>query len=1080
MRRSVFLLSPVLPRALGGLALVGCEDGPQQTFSPAPANAASIYNNSGDASTSDPASQQFDASSGGTNAVNICTPAEQIAQWTIAFSAPIVPPFQGGGADLSVGNTFANYTIEDAEHGATIGSVVEPKLCQGIEVPAGCPDGTGNPFYEWGPSQQLDVCYDIASHNLTFFYFLPGYSGKMTFSLPATYNGVTVPAAVDQNGKAGALNYVWEIGQPLTENGVPLNFGWTGSGTTHKIANKLYLALMATFQPTLLLHTTGTLTQITDPAFDCLDATLCRTSANPDGSGGNFGTRPAGIYGDFSLSNSTDVATSATSSDMYMYPVKFEPYSLSSYNMGLDSFNYPQSPNADPARTVYGPYAPAGVLSPTGAKVTPFCTLFMGETFGDFNTDCVNVTGTASIDNLSVAKLLGAQHHTAEWYQFSTVGVNQNFSADTAELTQGGQPSILADTQGTIANPPHTDDQATNFIVDVRASGAKLNDMRGDSVPASSPAAGATGESALDAWEDANLAGEDLHGSSAIVGYYRQLVYNDLKRLLTASGVTPPADPTTCWFNSQGGTVGLPAGWFPPAGCTGFEQMVTPAIPSGAADPAGYLPSAVLDLTPQNDPIKSFFQPGDPDLQFYADPRTGVGGNAFVTAPNLMQSSLLQVVAMIGHGNPAAVPSAARDWRYYLQFWAQAFTKYLLNRHLNPTWQQLYADDLLVAQGKPSTMKQVNQDNLFFDLENGIDRFEYIDRSNAIALKNPIDFSYDILLNSSNVQDENYFQRLTRAESALYTSQLGATADTGPGVTPLPTSKKTDPPGSNENVNLSDLFGAPAIVNAGFCSTPSANPAKDAFYCCTTPNDADCTAAHATPPTDSSGNMLVDGQGRPLFTNYQGVWTGTAFSIGSTLPITGLNTPIASAYVAVPSYSNGPYKTTGATNTPVNTIVPYVPYSATNGLEIPINAQRTQFIETGSLDFSGVTITTNVDFLPQFDSTTGALNGGTIAGVETQDFLGEVWPCVDPASGDILRVKMYSSVLTIQDWLDAHPGAQAACNIFIRYSPYDNYPDYVVSTINGVWLSVNPGAAGGPSRIGDATLFNPALLTQTQ
>jgi len=61
--------------------------------------------------------------------------------------------------------------------------------------------------------------------------------------------------------------------------------------------------------------------------------------------------------------------------------------------------------------------------------------------------------------------------------------------------------------------------------------------------------------------------------------------------------------------------------------------------------------------------------------------------------------------------------------------------------------------------------------------------------------------------------------------------------------------------------------------------------------------------------------MLVDGQGRPLFTNYQGVWTGTAFSIGSTLPITGLNTPIASAYVAVPSYSNGPYKTTGATNT---------------------------------------------------------------------------------------------------------------------------------------------------------------------
>jgi hypothetical protein len=126
-----------------------------------------------------------------------------------------------------------------------------------------------------------------------------------------------------------------------------------------------------------------------------------------------------------------------------------------------------------------------------------------------------------------------------------------------------------------------------------------------------------------------------------------------------------------------------------------------------------------------------------------------------------------------------------------------------------------------------------------------------------------------------------------------------------------------------------------------------------------------------------------------------------------------------------------------------------------------------------------VTVTMNIDYLPVTDAT-GTLTDGIVAAVETQDFLGEVFPCVDPATGDILRTKMYSSSLDIVNWLEQHPGAQTACNMFIRYSPYDNYPDYITSVTNGVLLSVNRGAGDGPSRIGDATIFNPALLTQTQ
>ena len=82
---------------------------------------------------------------------------------------------------------------------------------------------------------------------------------------------------------------------------------------------------------------------------------------------------------------------------------------------------------------------------------------------------------------------------------------------------------------------------------------------------------------------------------------------------------------------------------------------------------------------------------------------------------------------------------------------------------------------------------------------------------------------------------------------------------------------------------------------------------------------------------------------------------------------------------------------------------------------------------------------------------------------------------------DILAIIILATiVVAIVAWLEAHPTAQSSCNIYVRYSPYNNYPDYITSTANGVLMSVNPGAGGGPSRIGDATIFNPGLLTQTQ
>jgi hypothetical protein len=1078
MRRSV--LTSV---ALLSVFLAGCEDGPNQTFSPAPAGAASSWNSAGpDASYSDPGTQTYEAGGGGTNAVNVCNAAEQNVQWSKAFTAPIVPPFGVGGIDLSAGGTFGPVTIEDVING-TAG---QAKLCQGAA--GACTDGSSDTGYAWGPSLQLNTCYDNATHQITFFLMLPGYDGTLSFTLPHLFNGQPVPLAVDASGNPVDLNYVWQVGQPIKVNGNVLtgpNGGalWNAGGIDDTVANQMYLGLMYTFQPTLIAVTDPTtnppLTEMTDPNSDCLANAKCRTSINGDLSAGNFGVRPVGMYFDAAESQSQDAASAAEPGDLYIFPVKFEPYSLAPYNEGLDSFVSPISDSSllFNGKPIYGPYSPAGVLSPPGTPQKPFCTLYMGESWGDFTNDCVNVSGSAAIDTTSMAKLLGAQHHEAEWFQFSVVGTNQNFSADQAELTQGGLPGVLQDS----LQQPADDDLATDFYVDVRSAGAKLNDQRGDSTPplpasiptcAQDPTTGAcpvgcTMDQCLAVYEDVNLAGEDLHGTAAVMGYFRALVIDAIKSQMVAYGITPQTDPTQCWFDSTPYTTPVALtkalqSWVAPPGCTGFEQMVIPANPLGTG-----VWTDTIDVTVEDTFPRSIFQPGDPELDFYADPVNFKGENNNVTAPNLFQAALSQVTAILGHGNINALPPNTRDWRFYFQYWAQAFTGYLLNRSKNPTWHDLYNDSIATTH----TLRQVNQDDLFFDLNNGLDKFEYVDRTAASILGAPVDFEYDILLPTSNTQTNNFYQRLTRGESAVYQAMLTADS-TG--------SKAGQVPGSNENVFLSDLFGSPAIAFSGlFAGAVDAKgdpiPGKDTYYCATTlPVDPDCPNG---PPVDANGNLLVDGIGRPLFTNYHGIFTGTAFSIGSDLPIQQTLPFVGGAIVNVPSYAN-PYDLTTA-STPIEVYVPWLPSQPGTGFDIPINGQRTQFIQTGALDFSGVTVTMNIDYLPVTDAT-GTLTDGIVAAVETQDFLGEVFPCVDPATGDILRTKMYSSSLDIVNWLEQHPGAQTACNMFIRYSPYDNYPDYITSVTNGVLLSVNRGAGDGPSRIGDATIFNPALLTQTQ
>jgi hypothetical protein len=179
------------------------------------------------------------------------------------------------------------------------------------------------------------------------------------------------------------------------------------------------------------------------------------------------------------------------------------------------------------------------------------------------------------------------------------------------------------------------------------------------------------------------------------------------------------------------------------------------------------------------------------------------------------------------------------------------------------------------------------------------------------------------------------------------------------------------------------------------------------------------------------------------------------------------------------------------------------------GFSIPSDGNRDQFLTTGQLDFTGVLESYVVDYVPWTDPvqpscvSSGSCNAGykcdpnsnlcvtddntiRIEALEGQDFLGQLFLCADPFTGDVLHMGMYDSAATMVTWLANHPGginlnsgvvepsAQVACSMVIRTSPYDNAIDRVATLAYGA--NVNFSGGQGQGRVTDATLFDPNLI----
>jgi hypothetical protein len=426
--------------------------------------------------------------------------------------------------------------------------------------------------------------------------------------------------------------------------------------------------------------------------------------------------------------------------------------------------------------------------------------------------------------------------------------------------------------------------------------------------------------------------------------------------------------------------------------------------------------------------------------------------NSTVDGPGgpLWDASLQRVLRIMGKGDIFNLPSDVRDRRYFFRWYAIALIKYLkgVGEHGANLSPQQVADT------------KIDLESLFFDnnFQNAFDKAEYVERGHMDAAHPvPLDFEYGSDTKVANQRYTNWFRRLSRPELALFQSMQ---------------TDRTRPPGAENNVLLTNLFGSPVLKNAY------------SSYACATAHGAGCEM-DALPPPDTTLN------GTPLASPYPGAWSKTVWSVGQRDPKAGEATvrivetypDLQAAKVEIPALDD-PYDLKGK-STPIQVLVPWLRKAPGVGFSVPVSGTRDKAITTAQLNFAGVTSTFAVDFdyaidpdtnRPYVDAQGKPTNAIKIYAIETQDFLGEVFLCQDPKTKDILHARMYTSVGHILDWLTSHPGAQDSCDIVVRYSPYNNYPDFITSRANGVKLNISQGTGFG--RVVDATLYDTVVQTQ--
>lgn len=1008
MRRSKSAALAGILAAVGSFGSIGCEDGPNQTYSPAPSGASDTWNNSNGSQVS-PNTKDFGYLHGGTNANVLCDGPTLAKTWANMDQQPILPPVGAAGIDMAgpdcsaTGSTcsWSGLTIEQAEK----------VLCQSTNY--GDLFGDGNLANAWGDSGEVIAHYGLNNHKIDFLDLEPGYLGGIT-----TQGCAGTPSDGHQ--------YSIGIQVQLQKDNQNWEIDWAAPKGPNDWRNEIVSSILCTYSPTLAHDA------------DCNASGRCIQGAFGDVA---YLYIPLVGVSLWIPSQSAPQPQPSIMAQIEMDLAKVTPFAAAAPNLKIDAV---------------GPVANAGVLNPNGGAA---CSMQFGSTYSDFLNNCVKATGNPQLDTGEYNKLIGGITHSTERFFFDVTGVDLNFSASHLQPTQ-----VVTDT-----DLPQPDDVAGEFSLDQSTVGPIVQDYVNNDTTQK----------------------KDAHGNGLVYVEAMRLAQQQLVALMQAKNPSFQAhfigDPACADPN-------------PAPGCTGLETIITTApqalitttrtlsggtttltaletahlvnagLPAGTDIMAADAPAA---LTTQRLGMK----PGTANVAFCPD-HSNLASCPSTYRGITFQTMANRVTAILGNGELAQLPSEAQDIRFFFKQYVTALLEYLeaegqaTTAGMDPSQVTIADIDAVV----------LNQYSLFFD-SLGAGQFEeaeYIDRSTATDTQPPIDFVFSADVKHGIMNGYSFSRYLYRGERAMY----GAMLDERDG--------QAHPLASQDTALLTNMFGSP-VLRAGWADhTADSGAQYTAYYCATHDEPTACKSQVA--PHDSSGNMLVDEEGQPLLSHYEGAFAGnvTPFTLGggaspsgpvvvSLVKNQGPNNDgtfpnIQSALISVPLHAN-PYDLTsgppvggvGAAQALVN----WAPKQPGIGFPVALDGQRDKFIESSQMDLSGTQITANVDYDFKLDVNGNPTTSILFLAVETTDFLGDVFLCQDAQTGDLLTARMYTSVSSLLDWLSAHPTAYDTCSLILRYSPYANYLDYVTSLANGVRLGVTQG--GGYGRIVDVTLFDPSI-----
>ncbi len=592
---------------------------------------------------------------------------------------------------------------------------------------------------------------------------------------------------------------------------------------------------------------------------------------------------------------------------------------------------------------------------------------------------------------------------------------------------------------------------------------------------------------------------KDLHGYGLVYLQFARRAQADLNAALVG------ANPAFAHYIGDMSCVGDPPKSQPLTGCTGLETFITP-VPLSLVTMSPAIPTSVpqtltakevatltnaalptgLDVMATNAPdifvqMRIGLKPGHQKTAFCDDHSImGLTNCDEAWLGDTFPNSFARAVQVIANNSALKMPVDAQDSRFFFKEWVYAFLQYLK------------AEGAAVAAGvDPSTITLADVDaqtfdsfNLFFD-SIGAGQFEtaeYVERAFVSSGVPPTDFKLTADIKNGIFDEYEFSRYLYRGETALYT----AMDDQRKGAVPI---------AKQDTALLTNIFGS-ALLRTAWGDHTTEGPQYTAYYCATNIDTQHCGTDR--PPLNPDGTVTLNDDGVPLLAPYEGAFgkSATAFTLGGGqtpsvgVPVNlvkgqgtspakdGTFPDIQEALVSVPLHVN-PYDQTSAPppqgNPAINVLVPWAPKQPDVGFPVALDGMRDRFIQTYQLDFSGIQISANVDYDFVLD-----MNGNPVLpaqlyflAVETTDFLGDIFVCQDPNTHDLLTARMYTSVASILDWIAAHPTSYADCNLIVRYSPYENYVDFITSLSSGVRLGVTQG--GGYGRIVDGTLFDPSL-----